>query len=345
MAGEPAQQGMLRKVRHQALHRPDLPRSAAFTAMIFGNGARASTAAQAGGAVSRQPAKRGTRPRVKQEMPKEEEAPEATSVSRSGRAVKTPSKFKEPVKQQRRPRLQQPSAAAGARQPKSRSGSRRPRVAADGAEGEDDGEGYEDEVGLQARINIGEGYQADVPAHSSPSSCIERNDTLVWQAAVIGAAGEVDRLEAYLMEALPNVGGPPPIPPKPPTQASAQKDFAMELALMALYEARGDSAAALAQLRARAGSSGGRGEWTKAEERIFRSYLSSEKFDDDGELIKKDADDDVMRRFADKLKTKDVAQIVRFFYVECGAREKAKREKQKAVASAVEDDDGGFPGR
>lgn len=97
-AGEPTQLAKLKKLRQQALHRTDLPRSTAFLNFIFGSGGGGSTST---GGASRPVVRRARGPRSKH-LPREE-PPEVTSVSRvSGRAVKTPSKFKEPVSSPRR---------------------------------------------------------------------------------------------------------------------------------------------------------------------------------------------------------------------------------------------------
>ena len=334
VSGDARRLDELQRLRQRACARPDLPTSAAFAKLIFGakmpepkptNVPPRDPSIGKHGKPKRPSGKHKPRSGKRTERPVEVVKEDKANVSRSGRSVKTPSKFKEPERPalQHHMRLQlSPNARkrTGASDeparptPKSaRSSARRPRSAA----GEDDpGEeepaasasyGYE-----AACISIGDDFQAEVLPAPVPSTCFERGDALVWSATRMGAAGVGGvALDAYLTEALTLVGGPPQ---QPPTQTSAQQEFPIELALAALHACSGDVAAALAQLR---GSSGGSGEtWSKVEERHLHAALARSKTVD-------------LRSVRDYVKTKDLKAVVRYFYVVDGERKKEHRDKER----------------
>ena len=334
VSGDARRLDELQRLRQRACARPDLPSSAAFAKLIFGakmpepkptNVPPRDPSIGKHGKPKRPSGKHKPRSGKRTERPVEVIKEDKANVSRSGRSVKTPSKFKEPERPalQHHMRLQlSPNSRkrTGASDeparptPKSaRSGARRPRSAA----GEDDpGEeepaasatyGYE-----AACISIGDDFQAEVLPAPVPSTCFERGDTLVWSATRMGAAGMGGiALDAYLAKSLALVGGPPQ---QPPTQTSAQQDFPIELALAALHACGGDAAAALAQLQR---SSGGSGEtWSKVEERHLHAALARSKTVD-------------LRSVRDYVKTKDLKAVVRYFYVVDGERKKEHRDKER----------------
>lgn len=206
--------------------------------------------------------------------------------------------------------LQAAGASSSARAAKaSRSGARRPRAANPEGEEEEGEEGDEEEEteSRLAYIAVGDDYQAKVPAELAPRTCHERGDTLIWSASAFSSAVEGEVLERYLEGALSLVGG---AVQNPPTQSSAQERFPLEIAMMALHEAGGDPAAATAAL-AKGGLTKGEVSWSKVEERHFRAALAREP------TKRHDPDLGVVR---EAVKTKDLKAVIRFFYVEDGAR-------------------------
>lgn len=368
------QLALLRKLRIRAMTRSDLPRSAAFASFIFGPGAGYGSAGAAGAAASgkgncggapafvysrskasRSGIRRSGVRKPKGELVKQEPEPVA-SVSRSGRAVKTPSKFKQQqetvqpyMRAHTRMRLQQRmlggagggGGAVSGVVKKSRSGRRPPKGsqgadADDDAADEDDDEALPDVPATSSEVCVGDAYQADVPAGVEPASCLERGDTLVWSAAVVGPSGTSPALEAYLDRALPHVGGPPQ---RPPTAAAAQQQFGVEMALTALHEARGDVERALSTLATLGATIPA---WSKVEERQFRHALSKASAPFHPSPLRpssspftltlsKERHDVDLLSLRDAVRTKDLASIVRFFYVEEGLRKAAEREKQREL--------------
>lgn len=205
----PALQGNLLKIRQRALVRNDLPKSAAMAARIFG----APSQGNFGSESQRQP-KRASgrhRPRSGRHSERKLESKEVASVSRSGRSVKTPSKFKEPVRNLARPQLS-PNARKRSTDtmpratPKSsRSGARRQRTAIDNEEDADDEDTFHGPSETLAEIRVGASYQAVIPELVCASE--ERNDKLLWNPSMLEGASS-KRVDEFLMQAMPVLGVP-----------------------------------------------------------------------------------------------------------------------------------------
>ena len=229
----------LQRLRERAEDRSDLPISASFAAYVFGVKRprpqpgdeplqlRDPTLGKHG--KPKRPSGRH-KPRSGKHVEKDVVLKEdKANTSRSGRSVKTPSKFKEPDKRpmglqylsngarpQLSPNRKRSASAAERPTPKSaRGGARgaRPRGGAADEYGDEelDDEEYEPYVDVESRL--GEDYQADVPAGPLPGTSLERGDTLLWSPEGVGKAGVGAALRAYLEQALPLVGGPPQQPP------------------------------------------------------------------------------------------------------------------------------------
>ena len=332
---DPTRLTQLKKLQQKALQRPD-PRT---TITVFGMGDGGGGMVSGGGGASsaaayrpaKQPVKKPARaPRVDpRRIPKEPEPEEAAvlQVSRTGRAVKTPSKFKQLPRHLpygRMLSLGSPTSAQRSGGGASRSGARKPRARVPGDEGEEE-EYYVGPADTGSRL--GDTFQAVVPPGPAPDTCIPRGDELLWSPAEgAGAAAALQgaALQAFLAEALPLVGGPPQ---NPPTCFSAQEYFPTELALMALHKAGGSPQGALGLLRKFAaeehgGGLGGSGsskerEWTKVEERQFRSAYSKHKND--------------IYAIREAVKTKSFSAVVRFFWVVDGLRKKEERNRRKEL--------------
>lgn len=312
-ASKPSGITTLVKARYTALRRADLPHSTAFAAMIFG-GHQSSEHSRTQSSKATLGPKRPSgrhRPRSGKHSEKVLEPKDVANVSRTGRTVKMPSKFKEQPRS--RPQLSptRKRAVSDARPtPKSaRSEGRR-----SGSRAGDDDDADEDAAFTPvSESRIGADFQAALGAEPAPSTCHERGDELLWQPDGPEAEISGSALTAYLDEALPLVGG---APQHPPTPASAQREFASELVLMALHSCRGDTAAALDALRKKRSLNT---VWTKVEERQFRAALAKSKGDD-------------VLAISDAMRTKDLAAVVRLFYVEDAQRRKAEREKQREPA-------------
>ena len=227
---------------------------------------------------------------------------EVVQVSRTGRTVKTPSKFKEQRRHGPYGRMQLQAGGAA------RSGVRKPRPRKEGGDEDED----EEEGGglVDTGSRVGEMYQADnLPEPTGGASSEDRGDELLWSPESVGDAGRGAPLEAYLADALPLVGGPPQ---NPPSSASAQEHFPTELALMALQQTGGDASMALDILHEFEDR-----EWTKVEERQFRSALAKHKSD--------------LYAISEAVRTKSFAAVVRFFFVEDGLRKKEERERRREL--------------
>ena len=325
----------LRKLHQKAMQRPD-PRSQLYHLLdpndgIFGSGNTGKGAAASGGgggmrqgwggsrvAKPAKPAKAKARaakpdPRRPQKEPVVKE--EVVQVSRTGRTVKTPSKFKEERRHHPYGRMLSMGSPTGAQRSggaasgASRSGVRKPR-APKGADDDDDDDGGVFAGPVDTGSRIGETYQAgDLPVPTSGPSTSDRGDELLWSPEVVGAAGKGAALLSYLAEALPLVGG---APQNPPTSTSAQEHFPTELALMALHQAAGDTQTALDILREYEDR-----EWTKVEERQFRSALTKHK----GDIF----------AIRDAVRTKSLAAVVRFYFVEDGFRKKEETDRKREL--------------
>lgn len=324
----------VQKLRRRAHVRSDLPRSAAFAQFIFGikpPRPDPSTLPPRDPSIGKHGKPRRPSGRHKPRSGKHSERAieikeDKANVSRSGRSVKTPSKYKEPVHVAQLQPGMRPQLSPNARKrsasgadpssrptPKSaRSGARRPRSAA--SAGDDEGDDEDGFAMFSTESRLGEDFQAVVEGEPAPSSSAERGDVLLWSPRDVGAAGEGFALQSFMDEALPLLGGPPQ---NPPTQASSQREFATEVALNALHACRGDAAAAVVRLRASAGSSAGEA-WSKVEERQLRAALAKAKLVD-------------LVSLRESVRTKELGAVIRFFYVLDGQRKKAEREKQREV--------------
>jgi len=119
-------------------------------------------------------------------------------------------------------------------------------------------------------------------------------------------------VSTFEASALPLLGGPPQ---NPPTHLSARPQFAAEMALGALHLAAYQRQAALQALRSRAVDP--RAVWSKVEERHFHAALGKHKKD--------------LRAVHDAVRTKDMASVVRLYYLENGLKKKEEREKARGV--------------
>ena len=343
-ANEPEKLIQLRRLSEKAANRDDLPQSAAFIHMIFGGPAppkkresgHRDRGRPKGSTKQEEPEQPSSAPRRKSAPSKDRAAAKAEregaglvnmevavkSISRSGRSVKTPNKFKQQIGSPTNKRLflQQTSPRSGGssvpRKP-------RPGTAAArhvGSLGEEDGGAPMEQ---DTEVRVGEEFQIEVPAHPQPELCEERGDELVWSASAASggpssSSGSYNlsnaAIDAYLKEALPLVGGPSE---NPPTQSAAMESFPMELALMALHRVGGDPKAALDALKAGEGVISSDKLWTKVEERQFRASFAKNK----GNIF----------LIHEAVKTKSFFEVVRYFFVEDGLRIKAERDRKREI--------------
>ena len=104
--------------------------------------------------------------------------------------------------------------------------------------------------------------------------------------------------------------------------AHPQRCFPIEHALHALHDASGDAEVALGALRSGSGTPSRGEEWSKVEERHFRTAQTRHR--------------DALSLIHEAVRTKTLAQVVRFYYVEDGARMRAERDKQREVREQAE---------
>ena len=335
---EPTQLSQLRKLATKARSRVDLTRSASYSWLVFGG-----ASAGPGGKGMRPPrgrpsAQSGKRMSGKRMVEFDDSAIEVVkSVSRVGRAVKTPNKFKEthsPRSKASRMFLQQTSPRSSASGSASRArasgganrGPGRPRGSGDlygGIAEEDEEMGDAPPQVFDTGSRVGDAYQATVPpmhadGADQASASADRGDLLMWSPT--SGMGDV---ASYIERALPLLGGAPQYPP---TIAAAHELFPPELAFIALHRAGGDAEAALEQLR-KGGAAGGLGglardadglrEWSKVEERHFRSAFTKHRFN--------------ILAMHEAVRTKSLKAVIRFYYVEDGVRIKTERERKREL--------------
>lgn len=173
----------------------------------------------------------------------------------------------------------------------------------------------------EPEIRVGDAYQAAVPAGIAPDECRERDDQLLWAPASMEAEAAVGAWAAFVESALPLVGGPAA---NPPTSSSAQQLFALEHVLYATHrccvDARasgGGGAPSREAVLAAIEAAPREAEWSKVEERHFRSAFAKHK------------DDVVGINYC--VKSRSFGEVVRFFFVEEGMRKKAERERKREL--------------